>query len=104
MDSPLVCDLDAIPAGDRSTHNALAETIFSSVIGRRELEDGYTVQLPVDCWVDVARWASLERLCCPFLDFSLNLSREGDFWLSIIGPDGVKGILASLLQTESDAG
>lgn len=36
----------------------------------------------------------MERLCCPFLNFQLEVNgKHKDWWLSLTGPEGVKDFL-----------
>ena len=47
----------------------------------------------------VVRFVSGERLCCPFLGFTLELAPDhGPLWLRVTGPDGAKAILRVELQ------
>lgn len=43
-----------------------------------------------------AEFISLERLCCPFFGFALDVAPEGGaLWLSLTGRDGVKPFIAA---------
>jgi hypothetical protein len=91
--SPFACRMDAIEAGQRPEHIATARQLFSLVGEIKELSDGYAFRLPVESEVllKVAEFISLERLCCPFFGFTLEIEREGgDIWLHLTGRDGVK--------------
>jgi len=98
----IYCDLNAIPPESRAQHSALAEAIFESVTERLELANGYRFHLPINLWQQVAAWALLERLCCPFFDFRLDLGSGGAFWLSITGVGGVKALLRAEMGIEDD--
>jgi hypothetical protein len=41
----------------------------------------------------VAGWIAMERLCCPFLIFQLNVEANRDSRLTLRGPAGAKAIL-----------
>lgn len=103
MIQPIVCNLSAIPADQRPKHDALAHEIFEAVQDRRELANGYGFRLPLNLWLKVAEWATLEQLCCPFIDFRLELLSEGAFWLSLSGGEGVKELLAQEFQVNFPA-
>ena len=93
---PLACNLGAISAAERPRHYALAKRIKAAMSERRELPDGYGFVLqPVGVSLpELAQWISLERLCCPFLKFQLEVSGQEDFWrIQLTGPTGAKAIL-----------
>lgn len=91
--SPIACDMTAIAPEQRPQHMATIKRLFSLVEKMRELPDGYSFKLPNDSEVVLmaAEFISLERLCCPFFDFAIDIEREGGpFWLSLTGRQGVK--------------
>lgn len=91
------CDLAAIPATERVRYQELVAKVFGAVCAREELPDGYAYRFAeggVDL-VAVAEWIEMERRCCPFLQFSLEVG-EG-CRLTLRGPEGVKTILATAL-------
>ena len=91
--SPFACDMTAIAADQRDAHLATINKLFRSVQNVRELPNGYRVRLPneSDVLLTAAKFIALERLCCPFFDFSLEIEREGGaVWLSLTGREGVK--------------
>ena len=91
--SPFACNMDAIEADRRALHIATAKHLFSSVSEIKELPDGYAFRLPNESKVllKVAEFVSLERLCCPFFGFTLDIGREGgEVWLQLTGREGVK--------------
>ena len=92
-ESPFACDMTAIAPGERDRHLARIERIFRSVKSVREMANGYSFQLPNDSEIllTAAHFIALERLCCPFFGFDLEIEREGgSVWLSLTGRDGVK--------------
>jgi hypothetical protein len=94
MDKPIVCDLNAIPAEQCQGHIALTEALFAQVEERLALADGYAFRLPTAFLQTAAQFVSLERLCCPFFDFTLKVSGD-KLWLTLSGPDGAKELLES---------
>lgn len=95
---PIACDLTAIPAEQREHHNAAAEQIFASILETRELPDGYAFRLPEepDTLLKAAEFISLERLCCPFFNFALEVEpKGGPLWLKLTGGEGVKLFIQS---------
>ena len=72
------------------------------------LEDGYQLRfMTADVLVRrIGEMIELERTCCPFLDFDVNVDAEaGSTTLSITGPEGTREFLTGLFgqdaQTES---
>jgi hypothetical protein len=49
--SPLACDMTAIPLTDRETHLNTSRTLFSNIKEIRELSDGYEFRLEDDASV-----------------------------------------------------
>ena len=91
--SPLACDLSAIEPDQREEHLATSREVFSSVVSVRELTNGYAFELgnDPDVIVKAAQFISLEKLCCPFLHFAIEVEAEkGPSWLRLIGREGVK--------------
>lgn len=86
--SPIACDMTAIAPEQRAQHMATIKKLFGLVEKVQELPDGYSFKLPNDSEVVLmaAEFIALERLCCPFLDFAIDIERKGGpFWLSLIG-------------------
>jgi len=92
MDKPIACDLNAIPLEQRQGHVTLTERLFVQVEERQGLEDGYAYRLPVALLQTAAQFISLERLCCPFFTFNLEVEDER-LWLKLTGPQGAKELL-----------
>ncbi|HLX43117.1 MAG TPA: hypothetical protein VKR43_06770 [Bryobacteraceae bacterium] len=92
---PVACDPTAIAATDRPRYSQLIKQLRSAVRDRHELSDGFVYELDSKAiaLTEVAEWITLERLCCPFLTFNLQVAGGGDPRLTLRGPDGVKAIL-----------
>ena len=92
-ESPFACDMTAIAPDQRGAHMATIEKLFRSVQSMRELPDGYAFELPNESNVllTLAQFVDLERLCCPFFGFAIDVEREGGpIFLSLTGREGVK--------------
>jgi hypothetical protein len=88
------CDLQAMTGAERVQHAALGAELFAAVEERKELANGYALRLPAGRWLDTARWAELERKCCPFFAFELDAAAgHGPLWLKITGGPGVKAFM-----------
>jgi hypothetical protein len=98
-ESPFACVMDAIEPDKRPQHIATARYVFHSVREIRELPDGYAFHLSdeSEMLMKVAEFISLEKLCCPFFGFIVEVEPEGgDVWLHLTGREGVK----PFIQTE----
>jgi hypothetical protein len=95
----LACNLNAIPADTRPRYNALVNRLRSAVENRTELPDGYTYTLDLKAMslVDLAEWITIERNCCPFLTFHIDVSASASPQLTLRGPSGSKPILEAAL-------
>ncbi|MDQ2774030.1 MAG: hypothetical protein M3Y57_03745 [Acidobacteriota bacterium] len=97
--APLACNLSALT--DPARYRTLLEQLRSALSGSAELPDGYSysVQGELLSLVELGEWISLERFCCPFLNFELSVSgTESLYWLTLTGPEGVKPILEKEFQ------
>ena len=55
------------------------------------MKDRYALRLPAETLLTAAEWISLERRCCPFFGFTLEMERHGGpLWLRVTGPKGIK--------------
>lgn len=68
----------------------------NAVIEIKELPDGFAFRFPSGppIIVNLAEWITLERQCCAFLGFVLEIEPDqGPVWLSLTGGTGVKEFL-----------
>jgi hypothetical protein len=78
----------------------LRDRLRADVRGVRELDDGYAFRhsSTADILLALAEYVSLERLCCPFFDFAIEVGRAGgEAWLRITGPAGAKRVLEAAM-------
>jgi hypothetical protein len=94
-DPPLACNLKAISAAERPRYSDLMKRLRAAVQDRSELPDGYAYTLDTKkiTLPEVAEWITMERLCCPFLTFQLDVKGNGESALTLRGPQGAKAIL-----------
>jgi hypothetical protein len=78
-ENPIGCDLTAIPAEQRAQHEAITKQLFAAVQEIRELPDGYAFRLLEEpgMLIKTAEFVKLERLCCPFFGFALEVEPRG---------------------------
>ena len=99
--SPIACNLTALNKEQRKRHQQLTEELRGLAQEVRELSDGYAFVLPADGALiqKAAEWMTVERLCCPFIAFNLEVGREGGpISLSLTGREGVKPFLKAELK------
>ena len=97
-DAPFACSLTAMSAAERERYGKLSEKLHAAVKEIRELREGYAFRLAGEreTIAMVAEWISLERLCCPFFTFQLEVASEGaPIWLRMTGREGVKEFMRS---------
>src|SRR5262249_55964870 len=95
-DEPFACNLNALTKTERNSHAQVSRRLWDAVQERRELSNGYAFRLPADAFVTAAEWVSLERRCCPFFSFELEVAKDGGpVWLRPTGRDGVKPFMRS---------
>jgi len=91
--SPFACVMSAIDADKREPHLANAKQLFKLVQEIRELENGFGFRFvnSPDLLTKLAEFIALERLCCPFFGFAIEVEPEdGAIWLKLTGREGVK--------------
>jgi len=74
-------------------HLAKSRELFLQIQETRELSNGYEFRFAdeSDLLRRLAEFVSLEKLCCPFLRFDIEVEAErGPVWLRLTGREGVK--------------
>ncbi len=85
------CNMAALTKAERATHHQLSHRLLASVEEQRELRNGYAFRMPAKTFPTAAHWVSLERRCCPFFAFELQLAQDGGpMWLKVTGSQGIK--------------
>jgi hypothetical protein len=100
-DGEFACYLLALSAAERVRHKELLHRLRPSAHEISELPDGYVFRLNGDgiSFIEAAEWVELERRCCPFLAFQLQIAGgENGFVLGVTGPAGAKPFIDSELR------
>jgi hypothetical protein len=94
---PIGCRLDALDKAGRHRQQVLLEAVRRIVLGVRDLPDGLGLVFPADpaTFLQLAEWISLERRCCPFLEFALEWKLDDSVWVRLTGQPGVKDFIAA---------
>ena len=90
---PLACDMTALDAMQRERQQILMRHFRASVQETLGLGEGYAFRLQPDAEtiLRAAEFITIERLCCPFLSFELEVGpAENQVWLRLSGPAGTK--------------
>jgi len=101
----IACAPMAIPASERSSHFALGQALLSKrALSKQLLDDGYIFTFASKDFGDVARFVGNERLCCPFMAFSLEIPHSGGpLSLCMSGPPGLAKSLMLSSESLTDA-
>jgi hypothetical protein len=94
---PLIaCNMAAISSTERPRYNDLTKRLLGSIQNRREIADGYTFKLdPKGIGLsELGEWITLERLCCSFMTFQVEVKNDGATQLTMRGPEGTKTVIA----------
>jgi hypothetical protein len=92
---PVACNLNAISPAERPRYTELVKRLRASISERVELANGFKYRLntTVIALPEIAEWITMERLCCPFLMFQLDVTSKDDPSLTLRGPSGAKAII-----------
>ena len=95
-DTPLICNMDVFTTAQRESHVLTTTKLIQAVQSVQEVESGYAFTFPneTEFISRIAEFISNERLCCPFLEFSLNVySDRHPISLLLTGPIGTQEFL-----------
>ena len=107
QDSPLVCNISALSPQQHARRRELASRLRPMVRQVVPMSDGYALRLEDrgEVLTQVAEFITLERLCCPFLKFQLEVEADGgSTWLRMSGRRAVKEFLAGEFGVEGWSG
>lgn len=106
--TPIACDMSVLSPAQREKHLATSRELLSYFKEKRELSNGYEFRVDGPNAIQkAAEFISLEKLCCPFLGFAIEVAPEGgSVWLRLTGREGVKAFIreeiSGLLGTAID--
>ena len=95
-EAPLICNMAVFTPAQRESHIQATAQLVEAIQSIQEMENGYEFTFPKETEFisRIAEFISNERLCCPFLKFTLNiLSNSEPVSLSLIGPIGTQEFL-----------
>jgi hypothetical protein len=95
-ETPLACNMGVFTPAQRESHIQNSTELIQVVQNVQEIENGYEFAFPNETEVisKIAEFISNERLCCPFLRFTLNVNSSHEpVSLSLTGPLGTQEFL-----------
>jgi hypothetical protein len=99
---PIACRLNALTPTERDRSRRLRAEFIEHITEVKGMTDGFDLTYDGDpqTFQTVAEWITLERRCCPFLNFTLSWPRgEGTHpTLSLTGPKGTKEFLEAQID------
>ena len=85
------CNLKALTAQERIHHTENSRQLRAAVVETQERPAGLRFRLDGPALTTIADWVQLERRCCPFFTFAIELEGDGGpTWLTLSGAPGVK--------------
>jgi hypothetical protein len=99
----IACDMTALNAAQRERQQALMKSFHALIQETQETDDGYAFRLAADTETILfaAEFITIERLCCPFFNFALEVGPpDAPLWLKISGREGVKEFIKMELGFE----
>ncbi len=90
----LACITGVFSRDQKIRHQILINEVLSIIRDTKELSNGYQVEFPYDpsLFLKISEWMTLEHLCCPFFNFTLQLETD-IIRLAITGSDEAKRFL-----------
>jgi hypothetical protein len=98
----IACNLNGLNEAERRESRALLERMGTAIIRVDELSTGYALHIDEARLTlsALTRWVDLERRCCPFFHFDVEVLPNGaGTRLRLTGADGVKEFIKSELGT-----
>ncbi len=97
------CDMGVLNDREQERHQTISLQIQKSVESVRELPDGYALRFAAesDLILALAEFITLERRCCDFFNFRLEVEADGPMWLRMTGGAGVKEFLEGELGLQA---
>ena len=95
-DIPLICNMGVFTPDQRQAHIQTTTELVQAVQRVQEVENGYEFMFPSETEIisKITEFVVNERLCCPFLKFTLTVFSNGEpVSLSLIGPLGTQEFL-----------
>jgi hypothetical protein len=96
IETPLACNMSVFTPAQREAHILNTTRLIQASQRVQEVENGYTFLFPNETGLiaRIAEFIANERLCCPFLKFTLKVvSTDEPVSLTLSGPLGTQEFL-----------
>lgn len=103
---PIACDSGALTPEQRERKSSIQRRLRADVQEILELHNGYAFRHSSESSVVLAaaEFVTLERICCPFFDFEMEVEHGGGpLWLRITGEEQAKQVLRAQLAPSPEA-
>jgi len=93
---PLACNMDVFTPAQREAHIRNSTELIQAIQSVQGVENGYELVFPNESEfiTQIAGFIANERLCCPFLDFTLKVASDKEPVSFILtGPSGTQEFL-----------
>jgi hypothetical protein len=93
---PVACDLSQLTFEQREREKSLLGWFRSHATNPTETEEGFTCTFDAssETLIALGELMALERLCCPFLSFRLEVSAASSATLHLLGRGAAREIIA----------
>jgi len=94
--TPLACNMNVFTPAERENHIQTIGQLFRTMQPVQDAEDGYEFIFSGESaiLIQLAEFISKERLCCPFLEFTLKTyPNYENISLLLTGPEGTQEFL-----------
>ena len=95
-DTPLACNMDVFTSAQRESHIRTTTELIRAVQSVQGVENGYELRFAneTEFITQIAEFISNERLCCPFLNFTLHVTSDKEsVSFTLTGPSGTQEFL-----------
>ena len=95
-DIPIACALDKAQFEERK---ALLDRLAQRATERKAIPSGFALRFGREAGLvsQLASFIELERACCPFLTFRIDVRAADSIWLELTGPAGAQEIIRKLI-------
>ena len=96
QNTPLICDMNVFTPVEREHHIQSTLELYQTVQSIHEVTNGIEFIFPngAESITKLAEFISNERLCCPFLEFTLRITPNDEpISLTLTGPAGTQEFL-----------
>ncbi len=97
-DIPIACALDKAQFEERK---ALVDRLAQRATERKAIPNGFALRFGRESGVvsQLASFVELERGCCPFLTFRIDVRAGDSVWLELTGPTAAQEIIQEIIPT-----